>query len=58
MLTNALMPSVLVEIGYLSNSEESRMMGDGDFQGDAAEALAESIVRFFERYPPGSGTVQ
>lgn len=58
VLTNALMPSVLVEVGYLSNADESRLMGDGSFQGQAAEALGRSIVRFFERYPPGSGSGQ
>lgn len=56
VLTNALMPSVLVEVGYLSNSEESRLMGQAEFQAEAGEALASSIVRFFERYPPGSGS--
>lgn len=58
VLTNALMPSVLVEVGYLSNAEESRMLAGADFQGQAAEALARSVVRFFERYPPGSGADQ
>jgi N-acetylmuramoyl-L-alanine amidase len=56
VLTNALMPSVLVEVGYLSNSEESRLMAQGTFQTEAADALARSVVRFFERYPPGSGS--
>jgi N-acetylmuramoyl-L-alanine amidase len=56
VLTNALMPSVLVEIGYLSNSEESRLLSEGTFQTEAADALARSIIRFFERYPPGSGS--
>ena len=58
VLTNALMPSVLVEVGYLSNAEESRLMGAESFQEQAAEALGRSIVRFFERYPPGSGAGQ
>lgn len=58
VLTNALMPSVLVEIGYLSNSEESRLLGQASFQAEAAGALARSVVRFFERYPPGSGSEQ
>ncbi len=55
VLTNALMPSVLVELGYLSNSEEADLMADEDFHQDAANALAEAVLRFFERYPPGSG---
>jgi N-acetylmuramoyl-L-alanine amidase len=56
VLTNALMPSVLVEVGYLSNSDESRLLSQSSFQTDASDALARSIVRFFERYPPGSGS--
>ncbi|MDH3208038.1 MAG: N-acetylmuramoyl-L-alanine amidase, partial [Gemmatimonadota bacterium] len=56
VLTNALMPSVLVEIGYLSNADESRLMSDRSFQRESADALARSVVRFFERYPPGIGS--
>lgn len=55
VLTNALMPSVLVELGYLSNDSEGRLLGRDEFQADAAVALAEAVERFFERYPPGNG---
>ncbi|MEQ1857677.1 MAG: N-acetylmuramoyl-L-alanine amidase [Longimicrobiales bacterium] len=55
VLTNALMPSVLVETGYLSHDEEGRLLADGAFQEDTAEAIARAIERFFERYPPGNG---
>lgn len=55
VLTNALMPSVLVEVGYLSNDDEGRLLGTEGFHEDAAGAIAEAVVRFFERYPPGSG---
>ncbi|MBT8487450.1 MAG: N-acetylmuramoyl-L-alanine amidase [Gemmatimonadetes bacterium] len=55
VLTNALMPSVLVELGYLSNSTEGRLMGTGGFHRDAAAAIADAVERFFERYPPGNG---
>ena len=53
VLTNALMPSVLVETGYLSHDEEGRLLGERAFQRDTA--LARAIERFFERYPPGNG---
>ena len=56
VLTNALMPSVLVEVGYLSNAEEGRVLGQPAFQQDAAEAIARAVLRFFARYPPGSGS--
>jgi N-acetylmuramoyl-L-alanine amidase len=55
VLTNALMPAVLVEVGYLSNEEEGRLLGEGSFHRDAADAIAAAVGRFFERYPPGSG---
>lgn len=56
VLTNALMPSVLVEVGYLSNATEGRMLGEPEFHENAADAIASAVVRFFERYPPGSGS--
>jgi N-acetylmuramoyl-L-alanine amidase len=55
VLTNALMPSILVETGYLSHEEEGRLLGDAAFQRNAAAAIARAIERFFARYPPGSG---
>lgn len=56
VLTNALMPAVLVEIGYLSNDTEARILAQDDFHRSSAEAIADAVVRFFERYPSGSGT--
>lgn len=55
VITNALMPAVLVEIGYLSDAQEARLLAQESFQRDAAGAIAQAVVRFFERYPPGSG---
>jgi N-acetylmuramoyl-L-alanine amidase len=54
VLTNALMPSILVEVGYLSHQEEGRLLGDGAFQRQAARGIARAVLRFFQRYPPGS----
>jgi N-acetylmuramoyl-L-alanine amidase len=56
VLTNALMPSILIEIGYLSNPQEAPVLGRADFQEQSAEAIGDALVSFFERYPPGSGT--
>jgi N-acetylmuramoyl-L-alanine amidase len=55
VITNALMPAVLVEVGYLSHPEEARLLARPDFQADAGEAIAAAVLRFFERYPPGAG---
>ncbi|MEX2048007.1 MAG: N-acetylmuramoyl-L-alanine amidase [Gemmatimonadota bacterium] len=54
VLTNALMPSILVEAGYLSNEDEGRLLGESEFQRQAAEGVSRAVVRFFERYPPGA----
>lgn len=56
VLTNALMPSVLVEVGYLSNPTEGPVLASDDFQESSAEAIGDAVLAFFERYPPGSGT--
>jgi N-acetylmuramoyl-L-alanine amidase len=55
VITNALMPSVLVEIGFVSHAEEARLLGQADFQRSAGRAIAKAVSRFFERYPPGAG---
>lgn len=55
VITNAIMPAVLVEIGYLSHAEEARLLSQAAFQREAGQALARAVTRFFQRYPPGSG---
>lgn len=54
VITNALMPGVLVELGFLSNPDEEQLLTEQAFQRDAAEAMAEAVKAFFRRYPPGS----
>ena len=56
VLTNALMPSVLVEIGYLSNPQEAPVLAEPDFHENSAEAIGDAVISFFEHYPPGSST--
>ncbi|MEX0935569.1 MAG: N-acetylmuramoyl-L-alanine amidase [Gemmatimonadota bacterium] len=53
VITNSLMPSVLVEIGFITNPREARDLIRTEFQADAAAAIARAVGRFFERYPPG-----
>ncbi len=55
VITNALMPAVLVELGFLTNREEERILSQGEFQAKLAGALARAIRDFFDRYPPGQG---
>lgn len=54
VITNALMPSILIELGFISNPVEEGVLADEAFQSDAAGAIARAVVAFFERYPPRS----
>lgn len=54
VITNTLMPAVLVEVGFISNAEEERLLGSSAFQEKAAGAIARAVDRFFASYPPGS----
>ena len=55
VLTNALMPSVLVEVGFLSNEDEGPLLGQDQFQDETARAVARAVMNFFDRSPPGTG---
>jgi N-acetylmuramoyl-L-alanine amidase len=50
VLVTAFMPAVLVEIGFGTNAAEARYMTDPRRQGDLADALADAIVGYLERY--------
>lgn len=55
VITNALMPAVLVEVGFISNRDEERILSSVEFQRGVAGAFAQAIRDFFERYPPEQG---
>ncbi|MBP0617075.1 N-acetylmuramoyl-L-alanine amidase [Jiella mangrovi] len=40
-------PSVLVEMGFLSNSKDEQLLKDKDWRRKITSAIAESIIRFF-----------
>jgi N-acetylmuramoyl-L-alanine amidase len=40
-------PSALVELGYLSNSGDERLLQSADWRGDAAQAVAAAVDEFF-----------
>ena len=54
VLTNALMPSVLIEVGFLSNESELQLLTQKDFHQSSGRAIAEAVMKFFKSYPPGS----
>jgi len=43
------MPSVLVEIGFISHPREGRMLGRGAYQRKVAQALAEGVRDFADK---------
>lgn len=53
------MPSVIVEVGFLSNDEEERYLNGSEGQGAIARAIADAIVAYradvLRRYAPASG---
>jgi len=53
VITNALMPAVLVEVGFLTNPEEESLLKQEGFQEETARALASAVEEFFQRYPGG-----
>jgi N-acetylmuramoyl-L-alanine amidase len=46
-------PSVLVELGYLSNAEDDRLLGTAEYR----DRLARALVRAIDAYFAGDGTV-
>lgn len=53
VITNSLMPAILVEVGFLSHGEEERLLTGQAFQRDVARAVSRAVQEFFRRYPPG-----
>ncbi len=52
VITNGMMPAVMVEVGFIYNRAEERLLESDDFQVAAARAIALAADRFFECYPP------
>lgn len=54
VLKNIDMPSVLVEMGFISNPEQDRLLRHGAYQARLASSLVSGLVRFVEVQPePG-----
>ena len=54
VLKNAEVPSVLLELGYLSNNEDEHLMADPDWQSKVAGIVSEAVVEFFAGRQPRS----
>ncbi|MBD3241211.1 MAG: hypothetical protein GF331_11545 [Chitinivibrionales bacterium] len=53
VLNGAFMPSVLIEMGFVSNPNEEQILTDQSFQGQLADAVHSAIVNFKKRYGGG-----
>ncbi|WP_068777705.1 N-acetylmuramoyl-L-alanine amidase CwlD [Paenibacillus sp. FJAT-26967] len=47
LLKTLKMPSALVEVGFLSNPEESRMLADDKYQKKVAASIYQGVLRYF-----------
>ena len=50
VLDVAYMPSVLIELGFLSNNEEGRYLNSEEVQNSMAEAIASAIIAYKKEY--------
>lgn len=53
VLTSAQVPSVLVELGYLSNRTEEKKLRNLHYRKTLASAIVRAINKHFEKYPVG-----
>jgi N-acetylmuramoyl-L-alanine amidase len=56
VLTGATMPAVLVEVGFINNPDEEKLMADGEYQSKIAGAIFRSIQKFENREQPTKPT--
>ena len=47
VVLNTTMPSALVEVGFIDNPDEEKLLIDPDFQAQAAAGIVHGILRFF-----------
>jgi N-acetylmuramoyl-L-alanine amidase len=45
-IAGATMPAVIVEVGFLTNEGEAKKLGDADYQGHLAKALADAVREY------------
>jgi len=49
VLESANMPAVLIEMGYLTNADQEKLLVGNEFQGTLVQAVVDVIVRFRDR---------
>ena len=53
VLESANMPAVLIELGYLTNAEQAKLLTNDAFQNAAVQSIFDAIVRFRDTLTPG-----
>jgi N-acetylmuramoyl-L-alanine amidase len=46
VLESANMPAVLIELGFLTNAEQAKLLAGDGFQATAAQAIFDAVVRY------------
>jgi len=49
------MPSVLVEVGFISNTAEAKRLKDSSYREQLAKAIAEGIISYKKKYETTEG---
>jgi N-acetylmuramoyl-L-alanine amidase len=47
LLKSVFIPSALIEVGFLSNPEEARMLSDGKYQKKVAASIYQGLLRYY-----------
>jgi N-acetylmuramoyl-L-alanine amidase len=55
VLESANMPAVLLELGYLTNADQEKLIATDGFQNAVVSSLVEAIVRFRDSLSPAGG---
>jgi N-acetylmuramoyl-L-alanine amidase len=55
VLESANMPAVLVEVGYLTNPGQAKLIAGDGFQNGIVQAMFEAIVKYRDGVPGGGG---
>ncbi|PKL52103.1 MAG: N-acetylmuramoyl-L-alanine amidase [Nitrospira bacterium HGW-Nitrospira-1] len=53
VLFGAKMPSVLVEVSFISNLLEEKLLSKDDYRGDLAKSISEGIAKYMAKAPEG-----
>jgi N-acetylmuramoyl-L-alanine amidase len=56
VLESANMPAVVIEMGYLTNADQAKMLTGDAFQNALVTALFDAVVKFRDTITPASGT--